>query len=262
MPATTSCTPCCVDTQTVNVPGIEGLPGTDGIDGINAYTTTTANFTVPAIGSDVTVFVGESGWMVVGQPIFVEGPATFTVASITNETQVELTFVGAFGDVSPGATITAGAGVTPGGAGATSGSSITSTSAYASGSVYTLTATNALLNFGTTDPSVTLASAGTYVIFGRVRFDFVAWNSTTKTISTNLRSTTTGDVVNAATSFILPDTTAGALSTTAASITLPPVQYTALAGEIVQIWASLDAVASVSGTITAVEASITALKIA
>jgi len=246
------------------VPGIEGLPGTDGVDGINAYTVTTnsPNFTVPAVGDDVTVFVEESGWMVVGQPVFVEGPATFTVASITNATQVELTFVGASGDVSPGASIAAGAGVSPGGLGATGSSSLTSYSVYADGSVYTLTATNVLLNFGTTDPSLTLTLAGTYLLFAKVRYDFVAWAQVSHTISTNLHSTTTGDINDSSTDFVLPDTSGGAVTSTAASISLPVVVYTALAGEVVQIWGSLNSVPGGGETITAVEASIVALRIA
>ena len=261
MPATTSCTPCCVDTQTVNVPGIEGNPGTDGTNGTNAYTFTTADFTVPAIGATVIVFVDDSGWMVVGQPIFIFGPSNWTVSSITNSTTVVLTFLGLAGNVAPGATISSGAGVSPGGTQGT----LSNLSVYGSGTVYTLTATPALLTLGTTTPSLTITAAGTYLLYATVRYDLAAWKSTLMTLTTKLRRTnnTAADVTATSTGYAIVDTSAAAVTSTLAVFDLPVVQYvTTNSNDIIQLWGSLSAVASVSGTVTAVEASIVAVKIA
>lgn len=259
MPATTSCTPCCVETETVNVPGTEGTPGSDGVDGVNAYTTTTSDFTVPAIGANVTIFVEDSSWMVVGQPIFVEGPATFTVSTIVNATQITATFLGQTGDVSPGATISAGAGVSPGGI----QGSFTSSSVYASGTAYSLTASSALLNFGTTDPSLTLATAGTYLLFARVRYDYNgATFAAVRTVTTKIRRTnnTAADLTNATGAWKTDIITT--LTYTAALQNLPVVAYTtATAGDVIELWGVVSVVPT-AGSLDAVEAEIVAIKIA
>lgn len=259
MPATTSCTPCCVETQTVNVPGTQGIPGTNGTDGVNAFTTTTADFTVPAVGATVNIFVVNSSWMVVGQPIFIAGPATFTVSSITNATQIVGKFLGQTNDVAPGATISSGAGVSPGGIEGT----VTDQSVYASGSAYSLTATSALLDFGTTDPSITLTTAGTYLLFARVRYDYnAATFASVRTVTTKIRRTnnSAADVTNATGSWKTQIITT--LTFTAALQNLPVVQYTTTtSGDILQLWGSVNVVPS-AGSLDAVEAEIVAVKIA
>lgn len=265
MPATTSCTPCCVETQSVQVPGIEGEPGSDGTNGIDAFTTTTADFVVPAVDTDVTIFVEESGWMVVGQPIFVgsdtDGPATFRVASITNATQISATFLGQTGDVSPGATVSSGSGVSPGGIQGT----VTNQSVYGAGTAATLPTTSALLNFGTTDPSLTLTGAGTWLLFASAVVEFAAWKSTSKTVTLKIRRTnnTAADVTNATVTVTLPDTAAAAVTYTAYTLDLPAVEYTnSGAGDILELWGAVSAAASVSGDMTVSAASLVAVKIA
>src|SRR5205807_4788806 len=57
------------------------LPSSAGTD---AYTTTTANFTQPAVSSTVSVSVGATGWMAVGQYLYVNTGGYYTVSSITN----------------------------------------------------------------------------------------------------------------------------------------------------------------------------------
>jgi len=52
--------------------GTPGEDGIDGIDGINAYTLSTANFVVPAIGSTAVVPVQNSEWIVTGQFLYVD----------------------------------------------------------------------------------------------------------------------------------------------------------------------------------------------
>ena len=53
--------------------GAAGATGPAGPTGENANTITLANFTVPAVGSTVTVNVADTGWIVVGQVIYVDG---------------------------------------------------------------------------------------------------------------------------------------------------------------------------------------------
>lgn len=114
------CTPCNT-TTTVNVPGSEGSAGTDGVDGINAFTHTSTDFDIPAIGGTVTVDVESSAWMVIGQCLIIgvgadgvgSGPAHFNVTAIPSTLTVTLEFLGATGDLEPGDTITAGSTVSP-----------------------------------------------------------------------------------------------------------------------------------------------------
>lgn len=92
--------------------GPAGVPGTVGI---NAYTTTTANFTTPVVGTSVTVIVANAFWASVGQVIFVQGAGYYQVASVLSSIQLSLTNLAGYGNTSSGATITAGATVSPSG---------------------------------------------------------------------------------------------------------------------------------------------------
>jgi hypothetical protein len=91
------------------------LPGAPGAPGVSAFTILTANLAIPStVGQNVTVSVGSTEWMVVGQPIFIAGPANFTLISISSTTSAVMRFESAPGDVAFGSTILAGAGVTTG----------------------------------------------------------------------------------------------------------------------------------------------------
>lgn len=64
---------------------------TNGIDGLNAFTTTTADFVVPSVGSNVTITVSSLGqltgkWATAGQLIFIEGAGWYRVVSSTDTT--------------------------------------------------------------------------------------------------------------------------------------------------------------------------------
>lgn len=111
---TVACNPCCgTATQTVDVPGVQGDDGLNGTNGQNAYTTTTADFTVPAIGSNVTISVLSSAWMALGQFVVIDGPANFQVLAKPSASSVQLEFMGYTGDLSAGATVMSGATVSP-----------------------------------------------------------------------------------------------------------------------------------------------------
>ena len=49
-------------------------------------------------------------------------------------------------------------------------------SVYASGTAYSVTNSSAAVDFGTTDPSLTLTLPGTYLLFARVDVDKVIGN--------------------------------------------------------------------------------------
>ena len=110
MPATETCQPCCTTTAvTTNVPGS---------DGQSAYTTTTANFTIPAIGATVVVSMGNTDWFAVGAVLFLSDGTDwghFEVQSIGSQTQATLEFLGQTNDAAPAAVIGSGAKVVAGG---------------------------------------------------------------------------------------------------------------------------------------------------
>lgn len=117
--ASTNCT-----SQTVNIPGSPGpagIPGPAGQNGINAFTRTTANFTMPAEGESVTVTVLNSTWAAIGQVVFIEGAGYLEVAGIPNSTSLTLinleeTATSKYTDnAAPTTVIASNAGVSPGG---------------------------------------------------------------------------------------------------------------------------------------------------
>lgn len=87
-----------------NLPGLPGRPGADGDDGTNgknSFTTTSAQFIMPAIGGTVTVPVLDSSWIVpsydIGDPtevaghvIVVEFAGSFLAQSVPDATHVVL----------------------------------------------------------------------------------------------------------------------------------------------------------------------------
>lgn len=135
-------------------------------------------------------------------------------------------------------------------------------SVYATGTVYTLTAVSAAVDFGTTDPIITVNAAGTYKISGRVR---VAINGATfsanRTLTVKLRRTnnTAADLANSSTTWIVPITTT--ITNTLAVIELPEVLYTtALTTDTIQLFSDISVVPT-AGTISIDEASIVAIRL-
>lgn len=137
-------------------------------------------------------------------------------------------------------------------------------SQYAAGTVYSMTTTSQLVDFGTTDPTVTIPAAGTYVIFTNVRLGYnnVTNLVTTKTINLKLRRTnnTAADVTNTSTNFIVPVIATGLLST-AGDCDVPVVVYTtANSNDVIELWGSISALTT-TGQVQVQEASITAVRI-
>lgn len=86
--------------------GQKGDNGTNGINGQGAYATTTASYTQPSIGSNVTVSVSSTVWMAVGQLLFITNGGDYEIISITNSTTVVLKNLGYSNSVSPTTTVT------------------------------------------------------------------------------------------------------------------------------------------------------------
>lgn len=256
MAGLTDCCSPCPSVQTVNIPGTPGAQGdagADGTDGVNAFTLTTADFVVPSIGNTVTVLVADSTWATVGQNVFVQGAGYFSVSSKPGSGSMVLEYLDYNGNTHTGDTISTGAQISPGGTQPVSATPITS---YALAGAQVLTATPAQA----LSISVTLPTSGTYILLAHIRVDFS--NATTlssQTVTAKLRRTngTPGDlsdaIVNMATGVV---TTATATMEVAP---LPAIAYTATAGDIVQLYASIDAVPYV-GDVIAVEASILAFR--
>lgn len=131
---------------------------------------------------------------------------------------------------------------------------------YAVGTAYQLTNTAAQLNFGTTDPGITIARPGTYLILARARIDYTgATFAAVRTVTIKLRRTnnTAADLTNG--SSVLLTEIITTLTYTAGHVVIPPVIYTTTRNDdIIQIFGSIDVVPS-AGSIDATEAEIVAI---
>lgn len=258
MSASAPCVPCCDTPLNVDVPGIPGADGADGANGADAYTHTTADFSVPgAPGGSVTITVANSLWAVTGQMIVVSGPATFRVTAVPTATTMTLTWEAATGDVAAGTNILSGSGVSPAGVGV-----ITSQSVYAAGTAYSLTNTAARVTFGTTSPILTLTAAGTYLLMAQFRLDYNAATFVADRIITmKLRRTnnTAADLTAASIQLITAIVTT--VTQTFDTGFIPVVVYTtANTNDDIEMWGSINTVPS-AGSMDVSAASIVALKI-
>lgn len=137
---------------------------------------------------------------------------------------------------------------------------ITNFTTYASGTAYTLTGTSAALDFGTTDPILTINKAGTYLIQGNVG---VKYNGATyagaQTVTFKFRRTnnTAADLSNGSRAVELPVLTT---FTGGDVMALPPVIYTATSGDILTVFGILSAVPA-AGAVLADSAEIVAIRL-
>lgn len=287
MPEASSCQPCCTTSTTVNVPGVagaDGAAGADGSNGVNAYTVTTADFVVPAVGANVTVSVANSTWMVAGQKIFVGGDinagagtggAYFEVVSKPGTTSVILTFLGYEDDVAVATTFDSGAGVSPGG---TQPLAVTASRLSNYGAVtdrdtaYDFTNSEAEVSIASNGINLTINQVGTWMIMARIRIDYSQATYSTDNNNLNLKirrtNNTPADVSNTTVIAKLRDVTTAYF--TADVVDLPPVFYTTTStSDVLSLYGWLDTLpdntgagASGNGKILAYEASIVAVKMA
>ena len=139
---------------------------------------------------------------------------------------------------------------------------ITLLSVYAAGTAYSLTNTPALLNFGTTDPSLTITKAGTWLLLGRVNIKyngatFIA--SRTVTIKIRRTNNTAADIANTTSAFATGIVTT--FTENFAVADMQPVFYTTTnTNDVLEIWGSIDTVPS-AGSIDTTEASLIAIRL-
>lgn len=81
--------------------------------GKNAFTTTTAGFTMPAVNANVTVAMLDSSYAAVGQKLFIQGAGTFEVAAVADTISASLTNLGYPENVAPTTVVASGKKVTP-----------------------------------------------------------------------------------------------------------------------------------------------------
>lgn len=289
MSQATDCNCACPTPEIVTVPGVEGdagIPGVDGSNGISAFTITTEPEDVNAPLDSITFDVAQSDSFAIGQYIFISDGTdwgTFVITAIGTSTSITATFQNVSGDTATPFNLASGAKVTPagsppasplavanGGTGASTvqtaltnlGLGFTPLTVYAAGTAYQFTNTAALLNFGTTDPSLTLTSAGVYLLLARVRVDYTgATFAAVRTVTLKIRRTnnTAADIANSTIQAQTEIITT--LTYTLGVIDLPPIVYTTTNNnDVLEIWGDVDTVPT-AGSLDAVEASLVAVKI-
>lgn len=113
-PLATSASDCCSacpDIPITQVPGPDGDDGTDGSDGAagaNAFSTTSAGYTQPAVGATVVVTVVSSAWAIIGADAYVQNGGYYLVTAIADATHVTLQNRGYTGNAAPTTVIGSG----------------------------------------------------------------------------------------------------------------------------------------------------------
>ncbi len=295
MSATNCACPCenPVITEIPGAPGSDGAAGDPGSNGVNAFTlTTTSIITLPAAAGPVTSPAIQSfantSWMAIGQVLIITDTGgvkwgSFRVLTLPSSTSATLDWLDYPGDAVGTSTLAIGSQVSPsgvqptgptavadGGTGSTTATTARAAlgvgganlSAYAAGTPYQLTATPALLNFGTTDPTLTITSAGVWLILARARIDYTAATfAAVRTGTLKLRRTnnTAADIAASPAGFLTDIITT--LTYTLAVIDLQPIIYTTTnSNDLLELWGSISVIPS-AGSLDASEASIVAIKL-
>jgi hypothetical protein len=251
MPNPQTCSPPCSPTLT-QVPGPQGLQGAPGIQGITGPT--------GAAGAPGQSFNWRGQWLAtnsynVNDGVFNNGSAWVAIQPSTNIQPVA-------GSVYWSLVAQQGGQGPQGQAGTVATNAI-----YGAGTAYTLTAALAAVILGTTSPVLVLPNAGTYVLFGRARFDTsgqAVTNNIFLTTQLYCTNNTVGAVSNTTRSVHIASTqgvTGLPATYTAALVTIPPVVYTATAGDNITLYAAMNTL-TLSGGMTCVDADIFAIQIA
>ena len=135
--------------------------------------------------------------------------------------------------------------------------------AYGTGSVYSLTTTSAALDFGTTDPSVTIAEPGTYQVRGRVLLKYNgATFAANRTVTLKFRRTdnTAADLTSGSTALTTDILTAS--TGTWVECQMPEVIYaTTNSNDAITIFGDVSTLPS-AGSLDATEAHVMVHRIA
>lgn len=140
-----------------------------------------------------------------------------------------------------------------------------SLSVYGAGTAYALTATSAAIDFGTTDPTLVLNKAGTYLLLSSVNLQFAgATFAASRTVTLKLRRTnnSAADVSNS--SVVLATGITTTLTSTLGVISLPPVIYTTTGADVItdsiSIFGDVSVIPS-AGALNVTQASIVAVRL-
>lgn len=130
----------------------------------------------------------------------------------------------------------------------------------ASGTAYTMTTSYASLDFGTTDPVLTIANAGTYALYVNVQTSLVGTTATTQTMSFKLRRTnnTAADLPGSTFTQHLPAATVE--TGLGPSISIGPIKYTTVNTDDTVAVQGLLSASLGAGTVTASGCTITAIR--
>lgn len=135
-------------------------------------------------------------------------------------------------------------------------------SVYAAGTAYSLTSSAAALDFGTTDPALTIDKPGTYLIFGRASLKYNAATfaaNQSATIKLRRTNNTAADLTNGSTTATLRVITT--ITDSVGVLSLAPVIYsTTNSDDAIALYGSLSATPS-AGSVDATEASIVVIKL-
>lgn len=128
---------------------------------------------------------------------------------------------------------------------------LTTLSAYGAGTAYAFTNTAAAIDLGTTDPSITITTAGTWKITACVQVTYTGATVVAETATLKLRRTnnTAADLTSSSITLDLPVSTT--LTNTYGTVMLPAVYYTTVnSNDVVTIFANVSAALG-AGTIDA-----------
>lgn len=248
----------CPTPITVEVPG---SPGSSGTNGYNAFSILQNSFVVPAISSNVTITVDQATWMVVGQPVYVQGAGIFAVASVTAGTPptiVTLTYLNYQGNTNAGNTIAATAQISPSG---TQPTGLTSPLPIANGGTNATTQAGAQTNLGlgqnatlsnqsgltqsmptsatqVTNVGITVPATGLYLIQGFATVDMqgITIGSNAEVITLRVQDTTSAATLATA-AINLPIVTT--LTFPSFDYITPPVTATLTLNDVLQLQISM-----------------------
>lgn len=134
-------------------------------------------------------------------------------------------------------------------------------SAFGTGTVYTVTNAAAAIVQGTTSPTITIDSAGTYLIMARARFEMVGATfiaSRLLTLKLNRTNNSPADLPNATVLYNTP--TATTLTDTLTELTLQTIYTTANSDDVVVLSTLIGTVPS-AGSLTVNECSLIAIRL-
>lgn len=130
----------------------------------------------------------------------------------------------------------------------------------AAGTAYTLTTTSAALDFGTTDPVLTIANAGTYSVYVTVQTTLVSATTTTQSVTYKLRRTNNTAADLAGATFGNPLPIATITSELGPTTTIGPIKYTtANTNDSITVFGAISASLG-AGSATATDCTITAIR--